>query len=173
MKKPREKKTEVDLTTLLSPEQLMDGVPDNDCFGKEWNPQDGDCALCHDVEICGIVKQSAIQKRVKAVEKKKGPMLDQTAFEKVPQEKIAATLRNWAADDDPASYEELEETIGKAASTKDKVAIREYIKAFLPRHALTITEEKTIIPYESIDNNEGQGQPATPEDSYPGSGVSS
>lgn len=169
MKKPREKKTEVDLTTLLDPEQLKMDNPD-DCFGKEWDPQDADCALCHDVEICGIVKQSTTQKKVTALEKKKGPFLDMTAFEKVPMEKIVEGIRSYAADGDPYTYDELVEDIGKTARTKDKVAVREYIKAQLPRFNLTVTPEKTIVPYESIDNNLKQ-YPPTPEDSVRGSEV--
>lgn len=152
-KQPRNKPTEANLTTLLDPKELMTDNPE-DCFGKAWDPQDKDCAICHDVEICGIVKQEAIKKRVKKVEKEKGPMLDQTAFEKVPQEKIVAGLTEWANDGEPATYEELSEQIGKLARTKDEVAIREYIKRFLPRHGFIITNEKTIVPNESLSDSQ-------------------
>ena len=169
MKKPRETKKEVDLTTLLNPEQLMGENPD-DCFGKLWDPQDADCAICHDVEICGIVKQADTKKKVVALEKKKGPFLDMTAFDKVPMEKIAAGIRTYAEDGDPYTYDELVEDIGKSARTKDTVAIREYIKAQLPRFNLTVTQEKTVVPYDGIDNNIKE-YPTTPEDSVRGSKV--
>lgn len=154
MKNPRETKKEVDLTTLLDPAEL---ITDNeeDCFGRAWNPQDKDCAICADVEICGIVKQAEIKSRVKKVEKEKGPMLDQAAFEKVPIEKIVGNMRQWAEDNDPSSYEELEQSIMAVARTKDKVAVREYIKRTLPKYNLTITKEKTIVPYEGTGNSEG------------------
>lgn len=153
MRKPKETKKEVDLTTLLDPSELMGESPD-DCFGKEWDPQNGDCAICHDIEICGIVKQSEIKKKVKNMEKKAGSFLDMTAFEKVPMDKIAKTAIEWAEDDDPASYEELVEQIGQIARTKDPVAIREYIKTQLPKYKLMITPEKTVVPYDSSDNNQ-------------------
>ncbi len=165
MKNPRDKKTDVDLTTLLDPEQLRNDNAD-DCFGKEWDPQDRDCSLCHDVEICGIVKQQTIETRKQKIEKDKGPFLDMTAFEKVPMDKIAINLKNWAAEDDPASLEELEETIGKAARTKDKVAIREYIKRTLHQFDLMITQDKTIKPYESPVNNDYTRQPITTKDAF-------
>ena len=168
MKQPRDKKKEISLTTLLDPKTLISDNPD-DCFGKEWDPSDKDCSICHDVETCGIVKQSTIQGRKEKIEKEKGPMLDQTAFEKVPIDNIIINLRNWAADDDPSTYAELEETIMKHAQTKDTVAVREYIKRTLPTHGLRVTEEKTIVPYESTDNNLISGQPITTEDSLPGS----
>lgn len=166
MKQPRETKKEIDLTSLLDPSELMSDNPD-DCFGKEWDPQDKDCSICHDVEICGIVKQQEIQSRKKKVEDTKGPMLDQTAFEKVPIEKITTTMKNWAEDGDPSTYEELEETIMASAQTKDKVAVREYIKRTLPRHGLTITPEKTIVPNESADNHIISESPTTDEASVP------
>ena len=172
MKQPRETSKEIDLSTLLDPKELMSENPE-DCFGKEWNPQDKDCSICHDVEICGIVKQQEIQGRKKKVEDTKGPMLDQTAFEKVPIEKIITNMKNWAADGAPSTYEELEESIMAVAQTKDKVAVREYIKRTLPRHGLTITEEKTIVPNESTDNHIISESPLTPEAPISGPGVQS
>jgi hypothetical protein len=109
---------------------------------------------------------------VKKVEKDKGPFLDQTAFEKVNMEKLAQKILQWAEDDDPCTYEELETSIGEQATTKDTVAIREYIKRQLPIHGLRVTPEKTIVPYESTDNNQRTDTPATPEDSFSGPSVS-
>jgi len=171
MKQSRETKQEVDLTTLLDPEQLRSENPD-DCFGVEWDPQDTDCSVCHDVEICGILKQKELHGRKKKIEKEKGPFLDQTSFESVPIEKIVQNLIQYAEDDDPATYEELEETIGTSARTKDIVAIREYIKTMLPRHGLRVTEEKTVIPYEKSDNHLISESPLTTENSFPSTEVS-
>jgi len=165
MKKPRNTQKEVDLTTLLDPEKLMSDNPD-DCFGRSWEPQDKDCAVCHDVEICGIVKQEEIKGKVKKLEKEKGPFLDQTAFDNVPIEKIVTEMKNWAEENDPATYDELEETIAKSAKTKDTVAIREYIKRMLPRYGLIITEEKTVVSYESANSNSVTKSPLTKEGSF-------
>lgn len=169
-KKPREKSTEKDLTVLLKPEELMSDDPE-DCFGREWDPRDKDCSLCHDVEICGIVRQADIQKAKKKIEREKGPFLDETAFEKVPVEKLVETIRQYAEDDDPALYEEIEEAVEKTARTKDKVAIREYITRLLPRHNLQIIEqngEKIIVPNEESSSDRSE-YPITPEDAVPGS----
>ena len=170
MKNPRNEPKQVDLTTLLDPKALISDDPE-DCFGELWDPQDKDCAICHDVEICGIVKQEDTKKKVKAIEKREGPMLDQTAFEKVPIEKIVQNIKEWAADGDPATYEELADQISKSAQTKDSVAVREYIKRILPRHGLVMTPEKTIVPNESTDHHLASGQPITPESAVPGSEV--
>lgn len=167
-KTPRDKKTEVDLTTLLDPAKLITG---DDCFGKEWDPSDKDCAICHDVEICGIVAQEGLKKKKRDLEKKKGPFLDMTAFEKVPMDSIVTNIINYAEDGDPATMDELIETIGDKAQTKDKVAIREYIKRMLPRYNLIVTNEKTIVPNESSSTNINPESPLTEEDSVHNPGV--
>ena len=167
MKKPREQKTEVDLTVLQDPAQLMGNG--TDCFGNEWDPTDKDCAICHDVEICGIVYQEKIKGKKRKAESEKGPFLDQTAFENVPVDKIVKSVRQWAEDDDPATYEELEEQIMDSAKTKDKVAVREFIKIMCSRENLIITEEKTIVPNEGTDNHIIARSPLITEDSYPSS----
>lgn len=170
MKKPRETKKEVDLTTLLTPEQLMYDIPEEDCFGKLWDPQCADCAICADVEICGIVHQSIIKKKVRNLEKKAGTFLDMTAFERVDFEELARGMKNYADEGNPFTYDELVGDIKKVARTKDPVAVREYIKAWLPRVNMTITEDKTIVPYEGISDNI-KHYPVTPEDSIPSSRV--
>lgn len=163
-KTPRETKTDIDLTTLVSVDKLMEDNAKDDCFGREWDPQDKDCTLCHDVEICGIVAQEQIKKKTKKLEKEKGPFLDSTAFEKVPIDKIVATITAWADEGDPATLDELIDDISAKAKTKDIVAVKEYIKRILPKHGLKLTKDKTIVPDDSSNNHKGTEQPLTPKD---------
>jgi len=166
MKTPRKNKKEVDLLVPIDVDTLVSSGPD-DCFGKEWDPSDKDCSICHDVEICGILKQSTIKSRKKEIEKKVGPMLDQTAFEKVPVGLIVDNIKTWSKSD-PATYDELFESISLHAQTKDGVAVREFIARMLPKYGLKITEQKTIIPNESVHTRVSAEYPATKEDSFPG-----
>lgn len=140
MKKPRDIKTEVDLTKPVSNLKVTEG----DCFGQEWNPQSKDCSICADNEICGIKYQEIIKTKKTSYEKKQSYPLDMTDFKNVNMDKIVNIIAKYQ-DDEPLEYEEVEELIMKAAKTKDKIAVREFIKRNTPTYNITIKDKKFYV----------------------------
>ena len=136
MKKPRNEKQEVD---LLKPVTLSD-VPEEDCFGKEYNPQDRDCSICADIEICGIKFQSLVQKKKKAFEEKHGPLMDETDFKSVNMEKLEKLAKKYEDEGEPMTHEELVQAVSGLANTKDEVAVIEFLKRTLPLSNLILKE---------------------------------
>ncbi len=125
---------------------------DDPCFGKLWEPSDSSCAVCHAIEICGILYQETIKKKKASFEKEKGPTLDMAQFNSVDFEKIAKNIEAWNKKGESISLSDLEVTIAQAAKVKDKKTIMEYVKRQLPLYNLTI-ENNVIVSHEAGTNN--------------------
>jgi len=149
MRKPKEEKQEVD---LLKPVNLPDGEA-GDCFGTDlYNPQDKDCSICADIELCGIKFQGVVQKKKTEFEEKHGPLLDETDFASVNMDKIAALARKYEDEGDPMSFQELVELVSELACTKDEVAVIEYLKRTLPVTNIITKEGKVYAKRENSSN---------------------
>jgi len=142
MKTPKTEKTEVD---LLKPIQLPDTV-EGDCFGtEEYDPQHKDCSICADIELCGIKFQGLIQKKKNVFEKENGPLLDQTDFEGVDFGKVESLALRYQDDGSPMTFEELVELVSQLASTKDDIAVVEYLKRTIPNTRLILKEGQVHV----------------------------
>ena len=139
MKNPRKEKTEVDLTKPVSNLQ----VQDDDCFGKEWNPHNRDCSICADNELCGIKYQEVLKKKKQSYEKQHTP-LDMANFDLVNMEKIVSIIKKYQ-EDEPLYFDELEELVGKAAKSKHKIAIREFIKLNIPKYNIIVKDNQVYV----------------------------
>jgi hypothetical protein len=149
MRKPKTQKQEVD---LLKPVNIPDGDPD-DCFGTSlYNPQDKDCSICADIELCGIKFQGLIQKKVQKFEEENGPLLDQVDFGSVKMNKIEEFAKQYEAEGEPMTFQELVDAISQLANTKDEVAVVEYLKRTLPTSNLLIKEGKVYAKRENSSN---------------------
>lgn len=132
MRKPRTKPTEVDLTVPVDPEKLL-REDENDCFGTDqYAPQDKDCSLCADIEICGIKFQELVKTKKKIVEAEKGPMMDQTDLDGVDMGKVEKLARRYQDEGEPMTFAELQDAIKLQAKTKDTNAVIELIRRELP-----------------------------------------
>jgi hypothetical protein len=132
MRKPRTKQTEVDLTVPVDPGKIL-ADDETDCFGTEqYSPQDKDCSLCSDIEICGIKFQELIKGKKRAVETEQGPMMDQTDLDGVDLGKVEKLADKYYKEGSPMTFEELQEAIRIQANTKDDDAVLELIRRELP-----------------------------------------
>lgn len=139
MRKPREEKQNAD---LLKPVIIIDG-DDGDCFGTElYNPQDKDCSICADVELCGIKFQGIVHRKKEDFEQRHGPLLDQTDFEAVNMAKIEELAIKYEQEGLPMLFQELVDAVSELANTKDEIAVIEYLKRIVPTTSLIIKEGK-------------------------------
>ncbi len=149
MRKPKAEKTPVD---LLKPVTIPDGEAE-DCFGTDlYNPQDKDCSICADIELCGIKFQSIVQKKKTVFEEEHGPLLDQTDFDSVNMTKIAEVAKRYEEEGEPMLFQELIDAVAELACTKDEVAVVEYLKRTLPLTNLIIKEGKVYAIRENSNN---------------------
>lgn len=148
MRKPKENKKEVD---LLKPVIIPEGNLE-DCFGREYNPQEPDCSICADIEICGIKFQSIIQKKKQEFEETHGPLLDQADFKSVNMAQIEVLVKKYEAEGEPMTHEELREAIAEQARIKDEVAVIEFIKRTIPVSNLILKEGKVYVKREDSNN---------------------
>lgn len=154
MRQPKEQ-MELDLTKPINKDEMK---KDDPCFGKLWEPTDSNCALCHAIDICGVLYQETIKKKKTKFEKEKGPTLDMAKFESVDFERIAKNIEAFTKKGEKITIKDLEVTIAQAAKIKDKKTILEYIKRQLPLYNLTI-ENNIIVSHEAgADNMRVQGK---------------
>jgi hypothetical protein len=149
MRKPREVKQEVN---LLKPVTIPDGGV-GDCFGTDfYNPQDKDCSICADIEICGIKFQGIIQKKKTDFEQKHGPLLDQTDFQSVDIAKIEELAIKYEDEGEPMLFQELVDAVSELACTKDDIAVIEYLKRTIPTTNLILKEGKVYARRKDSSN---------------------
>lgn len=154
MRTPKEK-MDVDLTKPINKDAMQ---KDDPCFGSLWDPTNNSCAICHSIEVCGILYQEKIKKKKTSFEKEKGPTLDMAKFNSVDFERIARNIEAYSKKDIDITIDDLITTIAQAATIKDKTTILEYIKRQLPLYNLTI-ENNVIVSYEKgSDNFQAPGQ---------------
>lgn len=149
MRKPKIEKQEVD---LLKPVTIPDGDPE-DCFGTAlYNPQDKDCSICADIELCGIKFQSVLQKKVTKFEEDHGPLLDQVDFSSVNMSKIEALAAKYEQEGEPMTFKELTDAVAQLANTKDEVSVIEHLKRTLPTSNLLIREGQVYAKRKDSSN---------------------
>jgi len=145
---PRNAKTEKTKMDLLQPVnvgELKQLIKDDDCFGKEWNPQHKDCSICADVEVCGIIYQDTKVMPAKVKFDKETLPLDMATFEAVNWGQIKKLVRQYEKDDEPLSMDELVEIAMTQSGMKDPQIVMLYIEQKLPELGLVHTEQHKII----------------------------
>jgi len=145
MRVPRKKASQVD---LLKPVEVI--TDQTDCFGtEEYNPRSGDCALCADIELCGLKYQEVVERKVKSVTEAKGPFVDSINTAAIDWRKIKDNIVKYQ-DSDPITIEELVETITKAAGIKDANMALQYARAQMMN--LNIVEDDGKLSSEDTSN---------------------
>jgi len=138
-RKPKEEETKMDLTRPINNLEIKD----DDCFGQMWNPKDKNCALCSDLEICGIKYQEVIEDKKTNYEKEYEP-LDMADFSCVNMSKIVDFIKKYQ-DDDPLTYEEVEEYVMDKAKIRDKTSVGEFLKRNFVKYNITIKDKKLYV----------------------------
>lgn len=78
MKQPKQT-TRIPAGQIFTDSLLATLVTPGDCFGS-FDATVSECHGCHDQYACAMFQQFNLKKQVAAVEKEKGPFLDQTTF---------------------------------------------------------------------------------------------
>lgn len=121
----------VDLTVPIN-KQLID-IPAEGCFSREWDMGSPECPVCAMNDICGILFQDVVNKKVKEVEAKHTTFLDKTDFKNIDTEALLKEIRE---NNGVVPVEFFATHIKKTANTADDVAVLEWIKRFKAEHNL-------------------------------------
>jgi hypothetical protein len=133
MREPREKKTKVSLLDAVDVKKFTTG---DGCFGKEWNPQDRDCSVCADIELCGIIYQDTkVTPKRKKFEKEKSP-LDMADFMAVEWPKILGVIESLQRGEDPMTLEELTGVVKDQSKVTNEELLKTYVRIKLVEHNL-------------------------------------
>ena len=97
--------------------------PEVECFGKMWDISTRECSLCAANELCAIITQEIVAKKVKEMDKEEKFLdLQDFSFDK---NLILDWIKNSS---EPITSNDLVEKVFELAKSKDSVAIIEYIK---------------------------------------------
>jgi len=153
MRKPKEK-PQVDLTVPVDIDVLKSDDP---CFGELWDPRDNNCAVCHAIEVCGILYQEKIKTKKRSFEKEHGPMLDQEQYAHVNFDTVATSIQKAADKGQFFTVEDLKYTVATLAKCKDDTSTMEYIRRMLPKYNMTIQNNLITIYGQGTDNHKTTG----------------
>ncbi len=112
------------LPDLKKPVEKLEITPTVPCFGEEWDITTRECAVCSANEVCAIITQQNIGKKVKAKEEEVGYYLDQQDFEF----DTATLLEKLRINSGKMTSSELVEEVAKLSKSRDDVAIVNYVK---------------------------------------------
>lgn len=97
----------------------------NDCFGKDFDIRQNDCAGCADNEVCGIIFGNAVRAKVKEMDKI-NKYLDVADFSLIDDELLAIWVKQ-----KERTVDELFDKISTDAKCADEVAVVEWIKRWV------------------------------------------
>jgi hypothetical protein len=139
MKKLHEKATKVNLLVPVLPKDI---VPEEvtDCWGTEYLPTCGECSICADFELCGIVFADNVKGKKLTFEIEHGPLLDTADFSNVDMSRIERLATKYEDEGEPMTYEEMQQIIQGEANIKDSESIIQYIKRELVNTKMNIRE---------------------------------
>jgi len=83
----------VDISKPLNKKELLASVAADDCYTREWKPDDRLCVLCASNTICGILYNHRQNKRIKKMEKEEGGFLDSSDFDGIDREALIEWLK--------------------------------------------------------------------------------
>jgi hypothetical protein len=141
MKKPKEKKTEVDLLKPVDPKAL-EAI---DCFGTEFESRSSECSQCADSELCMIKWSESVKDKKLTFEVMNGPLMDATDFPNVDMAKIERLAFKYQLENAPMTFQELQDVIATQANTKDNEAVIQYIKRNLALTKIYLKEGVCLV----------------------------
>ncbi|MCB9047638.1 MAG: hypothetical protein H6550_16005 [Chitinophagales bacterium] len=145
MREPRDKNNyeKVDYTIPVKTDKVMayDQKKFGDtCFGKEWAPNERLCAMCHDIDICGMVFHANVKKLVAKVEESEpAPFLDKTDLDGVDRNAVIIWIQT-----KPRKFSEMVDYVYAMAGCSDKETVRYWCKSFVLDNDHLTAEKGTI-----------------------------
>jgi len=114
----------------------------DDCFGNEWDPRDRVCAVCAEIDVCGIMT-ARVKNPVRSMPTHEIIPLDMADFEGVPWDKLLAYIKS-VEDSEPVTKDELIHAIMEAASISDNTTVELYLERVMPLKRLAMDREGRI-----------------------------
>lgn len=122
---------DIDITKPIDKKPIS--VETTDCFGLEWDMRVKECGVCAMNEICGIMFNDTLKKKVKEVESKHEVFLDKADFHALNEDALYEEIKN---NDGKISVESFVDRLKLTANIVDDVAIIEWIKRFKAKNNL-------------------------------------
>lgn len=82
----------LDLTKPVDTEAMLQQTPSESCFSHEWEPTHKLCCVCADSEICGVLFNSRLTKKVREIEEENGGYLDNMHFDSIDKDEVKQLL---------------------------------------------------------------------------------
>lgn len=126
----REKVTSLEELDLLVPIDKIKVMAEvnSDCFSKEWDPEQKECAMCSASVPCGIL----FQDELKSKSNKKTP----GKFDK-----LVAVLQNWHRSSEPAAVEDMFDYFSEVLKTNEEEIVVSEMKKFIKENNDIYTKE--------------------------------
>ena len=144
MKKQHNKKTEVDLLVPVIPANIIP-IEQTDCFGVEFESRSSECSVCSDSELCMIVWAEKVKSKEKALEKEHGPFLNQVDLPGLDMTKIEKLAKKYQGENQPMTFQELQDLIKIQVNTKDDETVIQLIKRSLPLSLMYLKEGNVYV----------------------------
>lgn len=98
-----------------------------DCFGKELDFDTRECQMCADNELCALLFQDTLGKKVKKFEQENGPTLDMADLSLIDKKGLEKLIQDKSGE---LTVEELSKKVIEQSNLHDSVAIVEWLKRF-------------------------------------------
>ena len=141
-RQPRKKKThKVDLTIPIDKTKIT--TQEGDCFGKEWDPETKECAMCADSEVCGIIFDDQVRSTISKKESE-SKYLDQVDAN-LDVQKIKNIVKYTCDCNEPTTVEELFEYCKYKTGLKSDEAVIDIMKRLIKSTPELYTKDGIVL----------------------------
>lgn len=140
VKKTKVSFPDVNMTKPVDVKEVTANIEDQDCFTFLWQPDDKLCAACADCEMCGIIYNHRLNKKVKRVEKEKGGYLDNMHFDSIDKDELLQWLRM-----KPRTTQQFVDKIAKFSECPDHKTVVYWCKSFIIETKGVSTKDGIVI----------------------------
>ncbi len=131
---------DVDMSKPVNKKEIMSQIDSEDCFSREWHPEDKLCSMCADMELCGILFHARQNKRVKQLEKEEGGFLDTTDFEAIDKDSLFGWLSAKSR-----TTQQLFDQIKLMSNCPDDDTVKYWMKSFIVSHPKLATKGGVVV----------------------------
>lgn len=140
-KKTKKTKVKVDFLTPIDIKYLIEESANmEECYGKEFDILDKNCARCHDKETCGILfKNTTLKQKIQAKEKQ-NEYLDLVDFEvlNIISDKIKDTILKSEEEGKPMRVDALYRFVRQKSKLDDRASLLNWITTFIKKNNLKV-----------------------------------
>lgn len=136
------KHPEIDVSLPVDVQKLMGQTTEaEDCYTFLWEPGDSMCNVCASFDMCGLIYNTRIKKKVAAIEKEKGGYLDSSLFECIDRNDVKTWLKH-----KPRTGKQFVDMIQKVSNCPDRDTCKMWCSSFIQEtKGVSIGADKIII----------------------------